>query len=266
MGDKLVSVTIFHMGTLTYHIERRKNRRSRREGAFTLSELLVAIVIIAVILAFLFPLTAASRDATKQAKCLANLKQIGAAVIAFSNDHGQRTPSPPTADPFVGRDLIYIYNNVMWGQLFDGGYLSRDRSGAISVFCPAIPPDAPGGTMYGGRDIPGLISMNNYQGGYQLVGYIMRNGGADGNIADRGKGVSLVAGESSWRRAIVSDYYAHKEAYNAYPASKPSRPYHRVGWNVLYLDGSVKLMKKNILPENTSFLNYGTYFRAFDNQ
>lgn len=235
-----------------------------RKGAFTLTELLVALVILTTIMGLLISALVKTRDSARQAKCVANLKQIGVAITAYANDNGQRTPEPPSNDPYVGKDFVYIYNNVMWGKLFDGGYLSRDKSGAKCVFCPAIPPSSPGGVNYQSYDIPAMIEQNDYKGGYRMVGYIMRNNGADGNSDERGKGVSLNQADGTWRRAIVSDYYVHENAYSNYPAAMPSSPYHGFGWNVLYLDGSVKMVKRDVLPENTSLLNYGTYFKAFD--
>ena len=235
-----------------------------KKDAFSLTELLVAFVIVAVIIGILIPAIAKTKDSAKQAKCVANLKQIGVAMVAYSNDNGQRTPGPPPTDPNVGKDFVYVYQNVMWGKLFDGGYLSRDMSGANCVFCPAIPASSPGGVSYQSYDVPGMIARNNYQGAYRMVGYIMRNNGADGNIAERGKGLSLTRADGAWKRAIVSDYYIHEEAYSSYPAAKPSLPYHGSGWNVLYLDGSVRMVKRDVLPANTSLMNYGAYFKAFD--
>jgi prepilin-type N-terminal cleavage/methylation domain-containing protein/prepilin-type processing-associated H-X9-DG protein len=68
-----------------------KNRTAAR-FAFTLIELLVVIAIIAILAAILFPVFAQARDKARQASCLSNLKQMGIAVLQYSQDADEAYP------------------------------------------------------------------------------------------------------------------------------------------------------------------------------
>lgn len=59
---------------------------------FTLIELLVVISIIAVLAALLLPTLNNARSVAKKAKCLSNIKQIGQALIQYTNDFDDRFP------------------------------------------------------------------------------------------------------------------------------------------------------------------------------
>ena len=59
----------------------------RPVAAFTLIELLVVVSIIALLIALLLPVLGKARDAAKDAQCRSNLKQLGTAQFAYTNDH-----------------------------------------------------------------------------------------------------------------------------------------------------------------------------------
>jgi prepilin-type N-terminal cleavage/methylation domain-containing protein len=96
---------------------------------FTLIELLVVIAIIGILAALLFPALTTSRNSMDNVKCVSNLRQIGAAVNLFCNDHDDYFPGPlwygqtpwyTSVDPASLPSSLEKYLNLApsqpWGQ------------------------------------------------------------------------------------------------------------------------------------------------------
>ena len=63
--------------------------------AFTLIELLVVIAIIAILAAILFPVFSQAKEAAKQTKALAQMKQIGTSLMIYAGDNDDSfVPAP----------------------------------------------------------------------------------------------------------------------------------------------------------------------------
>jgi len=69
------------------------NRTQSKNSAFTLIELLVVIAIIAILAAILFPVFAQAKEAAKKTSCLSNMKQMGTALLLYSNDSDDGYPT-----------------------------------------------------------------------------------------------------------------------------------------------------------------------------
>ena len=66
---------------------------TRHRSAFTLIELLVVIAKIAILAAILFPVFAQAREKARQAACLSNEKQIGTAMMMYTQDYDETLPN-----------------------------------------------------------------------------------------------------------------------------------------------------------------------------
>jgi prepilin-type N-terminal cleavage/methylation domain-containing protein/prepilin-type processing-associated H-X9-DG protein len=68
----------------------RHNKPSRKDQGFTLIELLVVIAIIAILASILFPVFARARENARRASCQSNLKQIGIAMMQYTQDYDEK--------------------------------------------------------------------------------------------------------------------------------------------------------------------------------
>ena len=66
---------------------------SKRPRGFTLIELLVVIAIIAILAAILFPVFARAREAARATSCRSNEKQLGTAIMMYTQDYDEVYPS-----------------------------------------------------------------------------------------------------------------------------------------------------------------------------
>jgi prepilin-type N-terminal cleavage/methylation domain-containing protein len=128
----------------------RHSACARGKGAgFTLIELLVVIAIIAILAAILFPVFAKARDKARQTMCMSNMKQIGMALVQYSQDWDEAHPGvwfgPVNASPwsrpsddtrfYKWMDAVfpYVKNEGVFNCPSDGvnkRYIFRNRDGS----------------------------------------------------------------------------------------------------------------------------------------
>lgn len=92
--------------------------RMFRRG-FTLIELLVVIAIIAILAAILFPVFARAREKARQITCASNVKNLGMAVLMYTQDYDETFPLGAYAVPggaLTWHDLTdpYAKNTGIW--------------------------------------------------------------------------------------------------------------------------------------------------------
>jgi prepilin-type N-terminal cleavage/methylation domain-containing protein/prepilin-type processing-associated H-X9-DG protein len=69
---------------------RKRHWQRCAAGGFTLIELLVVIAIIAILASILFPVFARARENARRASCQSNLKQIGLALMQYTQDYDEK--------------------------------------------------------------------------------------------------------------------------------------------------------------------------------
>jgi prepilin-type N-terminal cleavage/methylation domain-containing protein/prepilin-type processing-associated H-X9-DG protein len=79
-----------------------RRKQGNRTSGFTLIELLVVIAIIALLAAILFPVFARARENARRTSCQSNMKQLGLAVIQYTQDNDGRIPAANTLDTIWG--------------------------------------------------------------------------------------------------------------------------------------------------------------------
>jgi len=135
------------LGTPDTVCRREKRFSPFSRSAFTLIELLVVIAIIAILAAMLLPALQQARERAREAQCIGNLKQIGAAAQMYGND---------SSGWFLHRDGGYVNYNASAIARFSG-YLGgfpyhtfattkahRNDALILKVFyCPSMPPFPP---------------------------------------------------------------------------------------------------------------------------
>lgn len=142
--------------------------------AFTLIELLVVIAIIAILAAILMPVLSAAKKRAQQARCIDNLKQLGAGMQMYIDDNHDTFPGLASQhNGFQPTDWIYWRTNTALYPPLDQSPILINIKGNGLFRCPMDISDV-------ARDEQADSVNGPYLYSYSLTGYGMAfdaNGG-----------------------------------------------------------------------------------------
>jgi prepilin-type processing-associated H-X9-DG protein len=202
-----------------------------------LIELLVVIAIIAILAAILFPVFAQARAKARQAACLSNMKQIGNALMMYTQDYDETLPIQysVTGGTYTVSDYAHPAAPYSWMMLIQPYIKNRE------VYrCPQAIPNT-------GSISPTALSAASYYGN----GVVMARPMAV--IPNPSEIIWAHEGPDVTRNSLLRPY-PRGTGYSQWLASAYDL-LHSQGGNLLYCDGHAKFQRQSAIPATAFGLN-----------
>jgi prepilin-type N-terminal cleavage/methylation domain-containing protein/prepilin-type processing-associated H-X9-DG protein len=216
----------------------------RPARGFTLIELLVVIAIIAILAAILFPVFARARENARRASCQSNLKQIGLAVMQYTQDYDEQYPVARLNGPSTGTRLMWVASTMPYMksyQLYKCPSDANDTPNVSNWWLPAGV--APFRSSYGYNinfgyeNVPPQVSLARVQSPATTVMATdagMHRAGFSNNPA------AWTDQPQTWMIADRNDWRSANNSNNDLVQIGAPNPRHLETATVLWADGHVK--------------------------
>lgn len=214
-----------------------------KNRAFTLIELLVVIAIIAILMAIALPSFKTVQESGRTAKCANNLRQIGAAMFLYSNDHENDFPASGTADPWNTTDSLTKQQS--WMQQL-GPYLGNPTDPATNTTTTESVFTCPSSSLIKTAD----KYYSYFNGAHAAYAYANQAGGEGASFAAVKRLLithpleQILSGDVTDWSDTLGKTDADKVDYTLDPIDLQST-FHNGGINLLFCDGHVETEKWN---------------------
>jgi prepilin-type processing-associated H-X9-DG protein/prepilin-type N-terminal cleavage/methylation domain-containing protein len=120
-----------------------KSAQRARQAAFTLTELLIVVAIVAILAAILMPVGRRMIEQGNQAKCMSNLRQLYGVLMFYAAENNQMLPSPDVNEDPDSQSAAH------WFRRLDRYIAQQERIKILT--CPSAKTFKPGdwSTAYG---------------------------------------------------------------------------------------------------------------------
>jgi len=232
----------------------------RRRDAFTLIELLVVIAIILILAAILFPVFESARAKARQTQCLSNMKQIGEALMQYTQDNdgvypvnNQSYAMNPNTDNIRAAWMQDLYPYIKTPAVFD----CEDKYAKNTVQAVS---GGPVFSMYAVGANEWIVGTGQTAAACKIVVPESKIGKADSTpiVAD-----SLYIGFADAAEVFNASWYYYASSIVWWEYAQPGHDgltlnptyaRHTSGSNIVYADGHAKWMAQSNMYWNATLL------------